>query len=153
MTEEQRQRVSDMHTAIVVINIVENSSPNIDSIGRKSIWNSSTTRELYMQNNTTAPQNKKRKRIKALFGSVKTKKWPDPVNCLVLDVQKLTFRKPRLIPKRRGEQGSHLRQSEIQTTLRYIGSYLRTHIPSKTIYRSGKVFSSLFLNERRIASP
>ena len=91
--------------------------------------------------------------MKALFGSVKTKKWPDPVNCLVLDIQKLTFRKPRLIPKRRREQGSHLRQSEIQATLRYIGSYLRTHIPGKTIYRSSKVFLSLFLNVRRIASP
>lgn len=44
MTEEQRQRVSDMHT-----DIVENSSPNINSIEGKRIWNSSTTRELYIK--------------------------------------------------------------------------------------------------------
>ena len=53
MTEEQRQRVSDMHTAIVVINIVENNINitlhYINSIEGKSVWNSSTSRELYIK--------------------------------------------------------------------------------------------------------
>lgn len=73
MTEEQRQRVSDMHTAIVVINIVENSSPNINSIEGKSIWNSSTTRELYIKI-TQRHQKKKEKTNESTFWFGENKK-------------------------------------------------------------------------------